>query len=69
VTVPGTGRSEGQIVDVVRRGYKLRDKVLRPALVAVAAAPDPGGDGRNAPGAPPAEPAGEAPPDRAQRTN
>ncbi|HEX3427508.1 MAG TPA: nucleotide exchange factor GrpE [Candidatus Limnocylindrales bacterium] len=42
VTVPGTGRAEGEIVDVVRRGYKLRDRVLRPALVAVAAAPDTG---------------------------
>src|SRR5580765_2676387 len=41
VTVPGTGRAEGEIVDVVRRGYKLRDRVLRPALVAVAAAPEP----------------------------
>ena len=41
VTVPGTGRPEGEIVDVVRRGYKLRDRVLRPALVAVAGAPDP----------------------------
>ena len=41
VNVPGTGRSEGEIVDVVRRGYKLRDRVLRPALVAVAAAPEP----------------------------
>ncbi len=41
VTVPGTGRPEGEIVEVVRRGYKLRDRVLRPALVAVAAAPDP----------------------------
>jgi molecular chaperone GrpE len=41
VTVPGTGRAEGEIVDVVRRGYKLRDRVLRPALVAVASAPDP----------------------------
>ena len=39
--VPGTGRAEGEIVDVVRRGYKLRDRVLRPALVAVAAAPEP----------------------------
>ncbi len=46
VTVPGTGRPEGEIVDVVRRGYKLRDRVLRPALVAVAAAPETGsGDG------------------------
>jgi molecular chaperone GrpE len=34
--VPGTGRGEGEIVDVVRRGYKLRDRVIRPALVAVA---------------------------------
>ena len=44
VNVPGTGRAEGEIVDVIRRGYKLRDRVLRPALVAVAAAPDPGSD-------------------------
>jgi molecular chaperone GrpE len=40
VTVPGTGRAEGEIVEVIRRGYKLRDRVLRPALVAVAAAPE-----------------------------
>jgi molecular chaperone GrpE len=40
VNVPGTGRPEGAIVDVIRRGYRLRDRVLRPALVAVAAAPD-----------------------------
>ena len=38
VNVPGTGRPEGAIVDVIRRGYRLRDRVLRPALVAVAAA-------------------------------
>ena len=44
VNVPGTGRAEGEIVDVIRRGYKLRDRVLRPALVAVAAAPDPDPD-------------------------
>ena len=47
--VPGTGRSEGDIVDVVRRGYKLRDRVLRPALVAVASGDagdiNPGGAG------------------------
>ena len=36
-TVPGTGRAEGEIVDVIRRGYTLRDRVIRPALVAVAA--------------------------------
>jgi len=40
VNVSGTGRAEGEIVEVVRRGYKLRDRVLRPALVAVAAAPE-----------------------------
>jgi molecular chaperone GrpE len=38
--VPGTGRAEGEIVEQVRRGYRLRDRVLRPALVAVAAAPE-----------------------------
>ena len=37
-TVPGTGRAEGEIVEQVRRGYRLRDRVLRPALVAVAGA-------------------------------
>ncbi len=37
--VPGTGHSEGAIVEEVRRGYRLRDRVLRPALVAVAAGP------------------------------
>jgi molecular chaperone GrpE len=40
-TVPGSGRSEGEIVEQVRRGYRLRDRVLRPALVAVAGAPEP----------------------------
>ncbi|HEY7524967.1 MAG TPA: nucleotide exchange factor GrpE [Candidatus Limnocylindrales bacterium] len=30
--------AEGEIVDEVRRGYRLRDRVLRPALVAVAGA-------------------------------
>jgi len=35
--VAGTGRPEGEIVEQVRRGYRLRDRVLRPALVAVAA--------------------------------
>jgi molecular chaperone GrpE len=34
--VPGSGRAEGEIVEEVRRGYRLRDRVIRPALVAVA---------------------------------
>ena len=40
VSVPGTGRAEGEIVDEIRRGYRLRDRVIRPALVAVAAGAD-----------------------------
>jgi molecular chaperone GrpE len=40
VSVPGTGRPEGEIVEEVRRGYRLRDRVIRPALVAVAAPSD-----------------------------
>jgi molecular chaperone GrpE len=54
--VPGSGKPEGTIVDEVRRGYRLRDRVLRPALVAVAssaasfgadATPENGGVGRD----------------------
>lgn len=39
-TVPASGRHEGEIVEEVRRGYRLRDRVLRPALVAVAGPSD-----------------------------
>jgi molecular chaperone GrpE len=39
-SVPGTGLPEGVIVDEVRRGYRLRDRVIRPALVAVAQGDD-----------------------------
>jgi molecular chaperone GrpE len=35
-SVAGTGQAEGEIVEEIRRGYRLRDRVLRPALVAVA---------------------------------
>jgi molecular chaperone GrpE len=45
VSIPGTGRPEGVIVEEVRRGYRLRDRLIRPALVAVA-----GGDDRADPG-------------------
>jgi molecular chaperone GrpE len=34
--VPGTDLEDGRIVEEVRRGYRLRDRVIRPALVAVA---------------------------------
>jgi molecular chaperone GrpE len=40
VSVPGTARGEGEIVEEIRRGYRLRDRVIRPALVAVAAGGD-----------------------------
>jgi molecular chaperone GrpE len=39
-TVPGTDHLDGEIVEEVRRGYRLRDRVVRPALVAVAAPTD-----------------------------
>ncbi|HEX7491906.1 MAG TPA: nucleotide exchange factor GrpE [Candidatus Limnocylindrales bacterium] len=35
-SVQGTGQPDGQIIDEVQRGYRVRDRVLRPALVAVA---------------------------------
>jgi molecular chaperone GrpE len=44
--VPGTGRKDGDVVEEVRRGYRLRDRVIRPALVAVA---EGGGTSRGAP--------------------
>ena len=44
VTIPGTDLPEGVIVSELQRGYRIRDRILRPAMVAVAAAPpdDPG---------------------------
>ena len=38
--VPDPDRAEGEIVEEVRRGYRLRDRVIRPALVAVATSID-----------------------------
>jgi molecular chaperone GrpE len=35
-SVPATGRPDGEIVDEIQRGYRVRERVLRPALVAVA---------------------------------
>ena len=46
--VPATGRRDGEIVEEVRRGYRLRDRVLRPALVAVAAGAKGERDGQHA---------------------
>ena len=36
VNVPNSGRGDGEIVEELRRGYRLRDRVIRPAMVAVA---------------------------------
>jgi molecular chaperone GrpE len=35
-TVPATGKPDGEVVAEVQRGYRVRDRVLRPAMVAVA---------------------------------
>lgn len=39
-SVPGTGLPDGVIAEEIRRGYRLRDRVIRPALVAVAQGDD-----------------------------
>ena len=37
LTRPGEGAEPGSVLDVVQRGYRLGDKVVRPARVIVAA--------------------------------
>lgn len=39
-SIPGTGLPDGVIAEEIRRGYRLRDRVIRPALVAVAQGDD-----------------------------
>jgi molecular chaperone GrpE len=53
VNIPAPDRREGEIVEEIRRGYRLRDRVIRPALVAVASGPGTGGptDGPTSPDA------------------
>jgi molecular chaperone GrpE len=50
--IAASGHPDGAIVEEVRRGYHLRDRVLRPALVAVAS----GASGAGAPDSHPADP-------------
>ena len=38
--VPSPDHADGEIVEEIRRGYRLRDRVIRPALVAVATSAD-----------------------------
>jgi molecular chaperone GrpE len=49
VSLPGTDHPEGTVAAELQRGYRIRDRILRPAMVAVAAAPpgapDPTGRG------------------------
>jgi molecular chaperone GrpE len=42
--VPATGRPDGEVVAEIQRGYRVRDRVLRPAMVAVADGGAAGGD-------------------------
>jgi molecular chaperone GrpE len=42
-SVPATGRPDGEVVAEVQRGYRVRDRVLRPALVTVAGGSAAGG--------------------------
>jgi molecular chaperone GrpE len=53
--VPGSGRPDGEIVEEVRRGYRLRDRVIRPALVAVATHDDATDGSAQGPGGPGAQ--------------
>ena len=39
VNIPSADLPEGAIVAELQRGYRIRDRILRPAMVAVAAAP------------------------------
>jgi len=42
VNVPGTDLPEGSVVSELQRGYRIRDRILRPARVAIAAGPEAG---------------------------
>ncbi len=42
--VPATGRPDGEVVAEIQRGYRVRDRILRPALVAVASGSAESGD-------------------------
>jgi len=36
LTVPDSGKPDGEVVAEMQRGYRVRDRVLRPSMVAVA---------------------------------
>jgi molecular chaperone GrpE len=43
-SVPGTGKPDGEVVYEIQRGYRVRDRVLRPAAVGIADGSAAGGD-------------------------
>ena len=50
VSIPAVDQAEGTIVSELQRGYRVRDRILRPAMVAVAAdGPAPGPEDGPAP--------------------
>jgi molecular chaperone GrpE len=48
VNVPASGHPEGSIVSELQRGYRIRDRILRPARVAIAAGDPAAADGEPA---------------------
>ena len=42
--VAASGRPDGEVVAEIQRGYRVRDRVLRPAMVAIADGGVAGGD-------------------------
>jgi molecular chaperone GrpE len=45
--VPATGKPDGEVVAEVQRGYRVRDRVLRPAMVAIAGSGETAGGDAN----------------------
>lgn len=46
-SVPATGKPDGEVVAEVQRGYRVRDRVLRPAMVAIAGSGESAGGDAN----------------------
>jgi molecular chaperone GrpE len=44
VTIPDSGKPDGEVVAEMQRGYRVRDRVLRPSMVAVAGSGNAAGD-------------------------
>ena len=44
-SVPAPGVPDGEVVAEIQRGYRIRERVLRPAMVAIAGGAEAPGDG------------------------